>query len=368
MVASRRFVPLVMSMGVALTGCSAAATPAPTAAPVTAAPVTAAPSAAPDGTLPKPELSSIKMGTPIGQFSQFGAVLADQLHLYEKYGVKVTITKFNAGGDSVNALLAGAVDVGADTGAEIGFNSQLTDTPATSVSVEKLGVFDGFFCQASIKTAADLKGKTVGISTFGAAGDASARLALKALGLTATDVTITQVGGSSVRQAALKAGSIACAPISIDQKATETALGLNMLVDLSSNKDAAYPAVGLASTNAWLKKYPNTMLALVAAELEATHVVTSDRATTVAQWAAFLQQTDTVKASADYDAAINQINPDLTWPASGFSFALSVLTSVTPALSTVDPTKAYDASYLKKLNDLGFYKKIGVPYPTTNWP
>ena len=35
---------------------------------------------------------------------------------------------------------------------------------------------------------------------------ASARLALKALGLTSSDVVIQQVGGSSVRQAALKAG------------------------------------------------------------------------------------------------------------------------------------------------------------------
>ena len=140
-----------------------------------------------------------------------------------------------------------------------------------------------------------------------------------------------------------------------------------MLVDLSTTKDALYPAPGLAATVAWLKKYPNTMLCLLAAELEATKIMVTDRATTVAQWATF-SQTDQAAAGATYDAAINQINADLTWPASGWTFAQSVLQTVTPALATVDVTKAYDASFLKKLNDLGFYKKIGVAYPTANWP
>ncbi len=365
MPAHLRFIPLVMSVGVALTACTSAATPAPTAAPV----VTNAPTATPttDGTLPKPELASIKLGSPIGQFSQFPGTLAEQLGLYEKYGIKVTETKFNAGGDAVSALLSGAVDVASDAGVEVSINSQLTDTPAVSFAVGKIGVFDGFFCQANIKTAADVKGKGVGISTFGSAGDGSARLALKALGLTAADVTITPIGGSSARQAALKAGSLACAPIGIDQKDVELKLGLNMLVDLSKDKTLEWPAPGISVTNAFYKKYPNTVLVMVAASLEAMSVILHDRTTTVAEWSKF-SQTDLATAGKTYDAALEQMNGDMTFTGSSFAFAQSVLAVVTPSLTTIDITKSYDGSLLKKLNDIGFYKKIGIPFPTKPWP
>ena len=73
-------------------------------------------------------------------------------------------------------------------------------------------------------------------------------------------------------------------------------------------------------------------------------------------------------AAATYDASINQIDPDLTWHQSGFTFAQSVIATITPSVAAVDVTKAYDASFLKKLNDIGFYKKVNMTYPTTPWP
>lgn len=364
---SRGFTPVVIVIALILSACTSAATPVPTTAP-TAAP-TVAPTATPttDGTLPKPELTSVKLGSPIGQFSQFGTVLAAQLKIYEKYGVQVTVTKFNAGGDAAQAVLSGAVDVAGGAGVELSINSQVTDTPAVGLSVEKLGVFEGLFCSPSIKTAADVKGKTVGISTFGSAGHGSALLDLQALGLTANDVVLTPTGGASVRAAALKAGALACAPLDSANKAAFLALGFNLLVDLSTRPEFAWPAPGITAPASWIKKYPNTALALVAADLEATSVMVLDRATTVAQWAAF-SQTSPDAAGTLYDAAIVQINRDLTWRQGAFAFAQGVLASVSPGLATIDITKAYDASFLKKLNDIGFYKKVGLTYPTAPWP
>jgi hypothetical protein len=36
---------------------------------------------------------------------------------------------------------------------------------------------------------------------------------------------------------------------------------------------------------------------------------------------------------------------------------------VTPGIMTVDVSKAMDLSFLQKLEDIGFYKKIGSPLP-----
>ena len=108
MAGSRRFVAIGL-VAMMATACTAAATPVPTPAPTVAG---ATPTT--DGTLPKPELASVKLGTPIGEVSQFNSVLANMLGLYEKYGLKVDITRFNAGGDAEAAVVGGATDVGSN--------------------------------------------------------------------------------------------------------------------------------------------------------------------------------------------------------------------------------------------------------------
>src|SRR5262249_56244022 len=59
----------------------------------------------------------------------------------------------------------------------------------------------------------DLKGKTFGISTFGSETDVAISILLKQLGLTRSDVTVSQIGGSSQRFGALIAGRIDVAPL-----------------------------------------------------------------------------------------------------------------------------------------------------------
>src|SRR5258708_28952981 len=49
-----------------------------------------------------------------------------------------------------------------------------------------------FFSAPGVKTAADLKGGTVGISTFGSESDSTVTLALQRLGLARSDVTLEE--------------------------------------------------------------------------------------------------------------------------------------------------------------------------------
>lgn len=65
----------------------------------------------------------------------------------------------------------------------------------------------------SIRTAQQLKGKSIGISRIGSSSDVAARVLLKGLGLEPEkDVAILQVGGSSERAAAFATGKIAAFP------------------------------------------------------------------------------------------------------------------------------------------------------------
>jgi ABC-type nitrate/sulfonate/bicarbonate transport system substrate-binding protein len=353
MARSRRFLALALVATLA-TGCTAAATPAPTAAPTAAG---ATPTT--DGTLPKPEVASVKLGTPIGEVSQFNSVLANMLGLYEKYGLKVDITRFNAGGDAEAATIGGAVDVGSNIGSSIMLTSQMTDSRVVALSVFKAKVFDGIFCNKDIKTAADMKGKVVAVSTLGTTAHASVLLALEALKMTDKDVTVVPVGSQSVRLAAMKGGSVACAPVSIDLQNDVEALGFNLIIDLSKS-DLTYPSTGLGSRVDFVEKNPNTILVLLAAQLEAQQLMIKSPEVVAPKWAEFAQ-IDGTKALEQVKAAAPQLNASMKCTTQGYAFSQKVLAIIQPSAMMADPAKACDTSFLQKLDDIGFYKKVGAP-------
>jgi ABC-type nitrate/sulfonate/bicarbonate transport system substrate-binding protein len=356
MTTPRRVLSIALVASLALAACTAAATPVPTTAPQPSAagatPVT-------DGTLPKPELTKIKLGTPIGEPSQFGPVLADILGIYDKYGIDVEVTKFSDGAANVAALLAGVTNMGATMGSDFTLTSQLTDTPAYGVSVYKNRVFDGLFCQKDIKTAADLKGKVIAVGGLGSSAHASALLAVKGLKLSDKDVTFLSVGNNSARVAAMKAGSVACAPVSIDQKNEMDQLGLSQLIDLSADKSLGYPAVGIGVRVDFHKQNPNTVIVMTAGAIEGQHIVRTNLELAAAEWAKFAQ-VPLDKARADVQAVQPQLSPSQNWQDEWFEFTRSVLAIVSPSVMIADPKKAGDHSVLQKLTDIGFYKKLGI--------
>ena len=83
-----------------------------------------------------------------------------------------------------------------------------------------------------MKTAADLKGGKVGISTFGSESDSTVTLALQKLGLTRDDVTVKEYGGGMHRLEAVKSGEIKATAINEPLSSLAREQGVNVLVDL----------------------------------------------------------------------------------------------------------------------------------------
>src|SRR6267142_2089391 len=196
----------VMAAGIAAAACGGNPPPAVSTAPSSAATATAA-----LGQLPTPELTKVRIG------------------ISKKYGITtVEVTGFEGDGKALQALVADQVDffVG---GASTAINSVVTDTPVKVISMNSTTLTDGLFCGAAIKVPADVKGKSVAISTFGGTSHGSALLMLKGIGLTDKDAVITQTGGEGVRIAALKGGSVGCAVVGMSQEKAMKDLGMNLL-------------------------------------------------------------------------------------------------------------------------------------------
>ncbi len=357
---------LGMAVGLIATACSSSAatpsapaadTPAPTAAASAEAPASAAASVGPS--FGAPEKTSLKIGlSTSGETAQFAEYLAGQIGTYAKYGLTVEVSGFEGDGKVVQALTAGALDFGV-IGVSSAISSVPTDTPLKSIALNGVTLTDGLVCGPNYKTAADIKGKQVAVSTFGGTSHGSVLILLDQLGLTANDVVITQVGGQTARIAAVKAGSVACAPIDLAQAAEMKAAGLVTLTDnKSSGKQWGRSALSVQA--AFAQANPNTTKAVVAAVLEAQNSMWLDPATAASKFADYAQL-----APADATSQINDFigigDRAMGWTDDAFNFPKLTLATVNPAMADVDVSKAYDKSYLQELYDTGFYTQIGDP-------
>jgi NitT/TauT family transport system substrate-binding protein len=151
--------------------------------------------------------------------------------LYAADGLNVDIVNMNGGSRGAAELQAGRLDV-----MHVGLSSVIRVNRAGG-DLRSVGSLSNvirftFFSAPGVKTAADLKGGVIGVSTFGSESDSTVTLALARLGLTRNDVTLKEYGGGMRRLEAVKSGEIKATPINEPIASVAREEGVNVLVDL----------------------------------------------------------------------------------------------------------------------------------------
>ncbi|NBS46897.1 MAG: ABC transporter substrate-binding protein [Betaproteobacteria bacterium] len=137
--------------------------------------------------------------------------MASQLGYFEAEGLEVTLAEHSSSARALQAVNAGAADVACGPYAQaLQMHSRsrpheafvlLAHTPAITVGVSSRSL-------PGIRTVADLRGRTLGISAPGSASDLVAARLLHEAGLSPQDVAIVSVGTPVAAMAALRAGQI----------------------------------------------------------------------------------------------------------------------------------------------------------------
>ena len=157
--------------------------------------------------------------------------MAQEGGFYAANGLKVEIINMGGGTRGAKELQAGTIDL-----MRVGMSS-VVQSNASGGDLRLIGSMSNVIrfviaTAPGVKTAADLKGGVIGVSTFGSESDSTVTLALARLGLTRNDVTLKEHGGGSRRFAAVKAGEIQATPINEPIASLARAQGVNVLVDL----------------------------------------------------------------------------------------------------------------------------------------
>ena len=151
--------------------------------------------------------------------------------LYGAEGLNVEILNMNGGSRGAEELQAARIDI-----MHVGLSSVVKVNQAGG-NLRVIGSLSNvirftFFSAPGVKTAADLKGGVVGVSTLGSESDSTVTLALQRLGLTRNDVIIKEYGGGMKRLEAVKSGEIKATAINEPIASLAREQGVNVLVDL----------------------------------------------------------------------------------------------------------------------------------------
>ncbi|HWP24474.1 MAG TPA: ABC transporter substrate-binding protein [Candidatus Binatia bacterium] len=224
---------------------------------------------------------------------------------YRKHGLDVELIFIQSSTMSVSTVVSGDIHVANTSGGAVasavagGANLVMTACYVNTLPYELV-------VQESVRSAEDLRGKSVGISRVGSASDVAARVLIKGLGLEPVkDVPILQVGGPSERAAAFRTGRIAGFPS--PPGTIHLAKGMPHRVMISTadfQKRFDFPYICSTTTRTYLAAKRDTMRRLTMALIEATYFLKTRKEETKKLIAKYTRQSDARYLEDSYTANV----------------------------------------------------------------
>jgi NitT/TauT family transport system substrate-binding protein len=307
------------------------------------------------------ELTPFKFGISAPVVTIFPVWMAEAGGFYEKEGLKTEVISMEGGSRGVQVLLSGEIQ-----GMHVGLapvlqaNKEGADLRAVTSTSNTIPIT--IFTKPDIKTAADLKGKTIGISTFGSETDIAVSLALKKLGLTRQDVTISQIGGSSQRFGALVAGRIDAAPLLEPGITLAKEKGFNPLLDLAAeNTPWIFDAVVVTKT--YLQQHGDTLMHFVRAYLAGARLALADEKKAKEVIALKFKTQDATVIDATYRDFKRLMPLDAAPSVAGAENVIAQLQAIGIAVGSKNVADYVDDSVVRKMKQDGYLAQMDKDYP-----
>jgi ABC-type nitrate/sulfonate/bicarbonate transport system substrate-binding protein len=174
----------------------------------------------------------------------------------------------------VNGVVTKNVDYGGTFSNFVG--AALAGLPVRIVMTAMDGSDHVLVTAPGIKRVEDLKGKTIGISSFGGTPHSEVVMIMRKYGLNPDkDVTFLQIGGSSSRYTALESGSVQAVMLVPPFNKMARLRGFNEL--LSFNDVMQIPLGGLAVHTDRLKERPDEIVKMIKAVLKSIQFIRSQK-------------------------------------------------------------------------------------------
>jgi len=256
--------------------------------------------------------------------------LAQSLGFYKKYGINMTLsTEQNGGVGAEDAMASGQVDLaGAWYIHTVDFGSkgksvidlvQLSGAPGERIMCSP---------KSGVKSAADFKGKTMGVTDLGSGTDELTQFLASQHGIDRSQYTTLAVGAGATAIAAIQSGAADCVMTTQptvgaleSQKLATTAVDLATADGAKKALGGDWPAASVLTLSSWAKANPKAAQGVVDALVATMHWIATHSAAQIADKlpADFVQNATITKAQYISGLASDkaQFLPDGIMPAGG---------------------------------------------------
>jgi NitT/TauT family transport system substrate-binding protein len=304
--------------------------------------------------------------------------LAQDLGYYKKYGVNVELsTEQNGGVGAEDAMASGQVDMAgawyihtidfAAKGKSVVDVVQLSGAPGER---EMCGTNSG------VHSAADFKGKSLGVTDLGSGTDELTQFLASQHGIGHSDYHTVAAGAGSTAIAAIQSNTVQCV---MTTQPTVGALESKHLaysaIDLATTSGAqaalggAWPAAGVLAMSDWVNSHQKETQSVVDALVATMHWIHTHSAADIAAHmpADFVSNSTITKAQyiAGLTTDKGQFLPDGIMPAGGPKTIYSMEKTLGVDVSKVDLAKTFTNTYATKANKLEGFQVTTNPAGST---
>lgn len=197
---------------------------------------------------------------------------------YKKYGLDPDLLFIPSTTTSVSSLVAGDVQVANASGGGVA-SAVVAGADLAIVACYLNSLPYELVVSESVKSAEDLKGKSLGISRVGSASDVAARALVRGLGLEPDKhVLIMQVGGPAERAASFRTGRIAGFPSPPGIIHLTKGIPYRILISTADfQKRFEFPYICATTTKSYLARHRETVKRVIMAHIDATQFFKTHR-------------------------------------------------------------------------------------------
>lgn len=258
-----------------------------------------------------------------------------------RMGANISITAL-ANGDTDYTMIFGSVVRAALRGFPLRVVASFMDSSTHTL-----------IAQPEYKSVKDLKGKTLGVSSFGATSDLAARMMIRRFGIDPEkDMKIVALGPDRARFAALKEKVVDVAVISPPADSEGKKLGFNVLA--RAYELFSFPFVGLGVNTKKIKERPDEIKRVIKALIKANRYIRQNREGTIQvmmDWG----RTDKESAAATYESTWKVFNLDGHIPDDGLRLVIDQARQALKIKREVSPSEVSDLTFLRQAQ-----KELGI--------
>jgi NitT/TauT family transport system substrate-binding protein len=275
-------------------------------------------------------------------FSFLPFQVALEKRFYEKYDLSVKPVLMRAQ-SAIPALISGDIDYDTHFGSLV--RGAVSGLPMRVIFSTAEKQMFSLVVQPEIKTVADLKGKIVGISSFGGTQHLVTVGVLRAVGIDPDrDVKIINVGNEAVRVEQLRSKVIHAAMINPPMSVMTRKEGMRLLLHAADYIDL--PLTGLGATTKKLKENPEQAKRVLRALSDSLQFIRTNRKETIAIFARWLKM-DAEIAAETYDVAVRILSTDGTATDKSIAASIEEAKETGKIKSNFSPRDVSDFSLLR---------------------